>query len=74
MLGGVGTYVWNTAVCAPADLWPVDVDEDSGVAERASAAVAGRGAALDPADWLLVNELDGGVWARLFHAIVSSCP
>lgn len=38
-LGGV-TYEWYTAVCAPANLRLVYVDEDTGVAERTAASVA----------------------------------
>jgi hypothetical protein len=59
------TYEWESAVCAPADLRLVDVDEDPRVAEGAAASVAGHDAVVYPADGLLVDEFDGGVWAGL---------
>jgi hypothetical protein len=55
----------NTAVCAPADLRLIHIDEDPGVPERTTASVAGYGAVVCPADGLLVDELDGGVWTGL---------
>lgn len=59
------TYKRETAVCAPADLGLVGVDEDPGVAERAASTVARNNALVCPADRLLVDEVDSGVWARL---------
>lgn len=59
------TYEWKTAVCAPADLGLVGVDKDPGVTERATSTVAGDNALVRPANGLLVDEIDGGVWARL---------
>lgn len=59
------THIWNTAVRALADLRLVEIDEDSGVAEGTTAAVAGDRTVLDPADRLLVNEVDSSEWTRL---------
>jgi hypothetical protein len=59
----------KTAVCAPADLRLIYVDEDPGVAERTTASVAFYGTVVCPADGLLVDELDGGVWTGLHHII-----
>jgi hypothetical protein len=63
------TYKRNTAVCAPADLGLIGVDEDPGMTERAASTVAGNDALVCPANRLLVDEFDSGVWARLqiFH-------
>jgi hypothetical protein len=55
----------KTAVRAPADLRLIYVDEDPGVAERTTASVAFYGAVVCPANGLLVDELDGGVWTGL---------
>jgi hypothetical protein len=60
-----GTYEWKTAVCAPADLGLVHVDEDPWVTERATSSIARHGALVCPANRLLVNEFDRGVWAGL---------
>ena len=59
------THEWKTAVCAPADLRLIHVDEDAGVAEGTASTVAGDGAVVGPADGLLVDEFDGGVGAGL---------
>lgn len=59
------TYEWETAVRAPADLRLVHVDEYPWVAERAASAVAGHNAVMGPADGLLVDQIDGGIGARL---------
>lgn len=59
------THERQSAVCAPADLRLVHVDEDAGVAEGTASAVAGDGAVVGPADGLLVDEVDGGVGAGL---------
>lgn len=61
----VGVGVWQTAVPARDDLGFVDVDEDLGMSGWASATVADGHALVDEADGLLVDELDGGVGARL---------
>jgi hypothetical protein len=60
-----GTYEWKTAVGAPADLGLVHVDEDPWVAERTSSAIARYSALVCPANRLLVDEFDSGVWAGL---------
>jgi hypothetical protein len=65
MLYCESTYEWKTAVCAPADLWLVDIDEDPRVAEGTTASVAGYGAVVYPANGLLVDEFNGGVGAGL---------
>ena len=54
------TYEWKATVCAAEDLRLVEVDEDTWVAERTTAAVAGDDVCVDPADGLFVDELDGG--------------
>lgn len=59
------TYKRKTTVCAPADLGLIGVDEDPGVTERAASTVAGNDALVRPANGLLVDEVDSGVWARL---------
>jgi len=59
------TYERKTAVCAPADLRLIGVDEDPGVAEGTTSAVAGDDALVCPADGLLMNEVNGSIWARL---------
>jgi hypothetical protein len=46
-------------------LWLVQVDEDAWVAVWAAAAVAGDVGGVDEADWLLVDQLDGGFWGWL---------
>lgn len=61
----VGVGVWQTAVPARDDLGFVDVDEDLGMSGWASATVADGHALVDEADGLLVDELDGGVGARI---------
>ena len=60
------TYKGKTAVRAPADLRLIGVDEDARVAEGTAAAVAGHDAVVRPADGLLVDQVDGSIWARLF--------
>jgi hypothetical protein len=64
----------KTAVCAPADLRLIHVDEDSWVAERTAASVAGYGAVVCPAYGLLVNELDGCVWTGLYIVLANALP
>jgi hypothetical protein len=59
------TYKWKPAVRAPTDLWLIDVDKDPWVSEGSAASVAGYGAVVYPANGLLVDEFDGGVWAGL---------
>ena len=56
---GDETYEWQAAVCAPADLWLIDVDEDSGVTQWTSSTVARDLTSLDPAHGLFVNQLNG---------------
>jgi len=63
------TYEWKSAVCAPADLGLVYVDEDPWVSERATASVTRYGTVVRPANGLLVDELDRGVWARLHNSL-----
>lgn len=53
--------VWQSAVGAEADLGFVDVDEDSGVAERTAAAVTGHFAVVYPPHRLFVDQFDRGV-------------
>lgn len=64
----MNTYKRQTAVCAPADLGLICVDEDPGVSEGTTASVTGYSAVVCPADGLLVDELDGGIWARLHNS------
>jgi len=67
---------WKSTVCAPADLGLIYVDEDPWVSERATASVTGYGTVVRPANGLLVDELDRGVWARLIlhNALLKSWP
>lgn len=66
------THVGKTTVGAAAYLRFVDVDEDTGVTERTTATVALDGLFLNPADGLLVDELDSCQWARLCCVFVSA--
>lgn len=68
-----GTYKWQSAVCAPADLGLVHVDKDLGVSERSASTVARDDAVVGPANGLLVDQFDGSVWARLVFSSVD-CP
>jgi hypothetical protein len=68
-----GTYERQTAVCAPADLGLICVDEDLGVAEGTAAAIAGNDAVVSPADGLLVDEVDSGIWAGLYTSPSANC-
>jgi len=58
-------YKRNAAVCAPADLGLVYVDEDPRVSERATSTITGYGAFFGPAYGLLVNQFDCSVRAGL---------
>ena len=60
------TYERNTAVCAPANLGLVGVDEYPRVAKRATSAIARDNTLMCPANGLLVDKVDSGVWARLW--------
>lgn len=66
------TYVGNTAVSASGNLGLVSVDEDLGVAERATATVTADDLGLCPANMLSVNEIDSGIWLRLDEVSQSS--
>jgi hypothetical protein len=59
------TYKGNTAVCAPADLGLIHVNEDPRVSERTTASVARYDALICPANGLLVDEFHSRVWAGL---------
>lgn len=59
------TYEWQAAVCAPADLWLVYVDEDPWVAQGPATTVTFDSAVVCPTNGLLVDELNGSVWAWL---------
>lgn len=65
------TYEWKSTVCAPADLGLIYVDEDPWVSERATASVTGYSTVVRPANGLLVDELDSGVWARLHESLLA---
>ena len=68
------TYVWQSTVCAPADLWLVDVDEDLGMSQGPSTAVTGDCPAIHPSNWLLVYQLNRSVrsWLDLLvHPLVT---
>lgn len=65
------TYKWQTAVCAPADLWLVQVDEDSWVSQWSTTAITGHDTLLGPCDWLLVNQVNGCVWAWLRSIVLA---
>lgn len=66
------TYKWQAAVCAPADLGLISVDKDPGVPQRAASSVARYGAVMCPADGLLVDELNGGIWTRLYTTTLAN--
>jgi hypothetical protein len=68
------TYKRNSAVCAPADLGLVHVDEDPWVAERTAASVARYDTLICPANGLLVDELHGRVWAGLNQYSLANVP
>ena len=69
-----GSYEWHATVCAPVDLWLVEVDEDSWVAEWASSAVARDNALVSPANGLLVDEIDGCEWSWLTNVLAVIAP
>ena len=54
------TYKRHATVSTPAYLRLVEIDEDSRMAKRATAAVTRDGAPFTPAHGLLVDEVDGG--------------
>lgn len=60
------TYKWQATVCAPANLGLISVDKDPGVPQRSASSVARYGAVVCPADGLLVDELNGSIWTRLY--------
>jgi hypothetical protein len=62
------TYEWKSAVSTGADLWLVEVDEDLWMAQWSTAAVALNVTLVNPADWLLVDEIDGRLWCRLYSS------
>lgn len=68
------TYVWHTAVRAPANLRLVGIDEDTRMTQGPSAAIAGDYALLRPADRLLVDQVNRGIrpWLRVLSAPTST--
>lgn len=69
--GRVGkvAYKWKSAICALADLRLVEVDEDSGMSQWAASSIARYLALVRPSDRLLVDKLNGSLWARLADTI-----
>jgi len=63
-LGGL-TYKWQTAVGAEANLWFVDIDEDSRVTQWPSSAIARDLALVCPTYRLLMDEFDRSKRSRL---------
>ena len=61
----LGAYKWEPAVSARADLRLVDIDEDPRVSERATSTIALYDTLVNPADGLLVNEVDSRIWSGL---------
>lgn len=59
-------YVWQATICAPADLWLINVDEDPRMTEWTTTAVTGYTLRIHPSDRLFVNEVYGRVWAWLY--------
>jgi hypothetical protein len=74
-----GTYEGNSAVCAPANLGLIRVDEDPRVTKGTTASIARHDALVCPANGLLVDEFDGSVWTgldmfSLANALDALCP
>ena len=65
------THKWQPTVAAGLDLRLVHVDEDARVAEGAATAIARNNAVFDPADGLLVDQLNGSIGSRLWGRHVS---
>lgn len=64
------TYVWQTTIRAPADLWLVHVDEDPRMTQRATTTVTSDPFVVHPSYGLFVNELDRSVRGRLKALLV----
>jgi hypothetical protein len=64
-----GTYEWKTAICACVNLRLVQVDKYPGMSKRSASSVACDHAFLSPANGLFVDELNGGVRARLLRIV-----
>ena len=58
-------YKWQAAVCAPADLWLVGIDEYPRVTQRSPTPIASNDFVMCPADGLLVYQVDRCIWLRL---------
>ena len=54
-------YEWNTTVCAHIDLRLVGIDEDSWVAQWATATITLNNTFMCPSNWLFVNQGDSSV-------------
>lgn len=52
-------YIWQATICAPANLWFVDIDEDLRVTERTTATITSYKSFIDPSHRLFVNEVYG---------------
>lgn len=64
-----GAYVGDAAVAAVCNLGLVSVDVDLGMSRRATAAITDDHAVMGPSHRLLVNQLNGSLWLRLFDPL-----
>lgn len=58
-------YIRQATICAPTDLWLVYVDEDPGMAERTTTAIASHTLGVHPSNRLFMNQVYGCVWSWL---------
>lgn len=66
IFGAATTYKRESAVSAGADLWLIEIDEDPGMSQWSTATVAHDSSLVDPANGLLVDELNGCFGRRLY--------
>lgn len=68
------THEWHSAVCTPADLRLVCVDEDTRMSQRSSTTIARDNLRLRPSYRLFVDQVNGGHWTWLLRTQLSlSC-
>lgn len=68
--GRLKTHKRKSTVVASADFGFVGVDKDPGMSGRAASTIAGHYLVVRPPYWLLVDELNGGIWFWLWCVIV----